>query len=78
VPEPTLPDNGLYSADLQNFIIRCLHAVVEYITEGQGHVNYHSILNFVYTNPEVVAYVGHLNKNLRQRASNITKESSHS
>lgn len=23
-PEPTLPDNGLYSADLQNFVTRCL------------------------------------------------------
>ena len=23
-PEPTLPDNGLYSSDLQNFLTRCL------------------------------------------------------
>jgi dihydrolipoamide dehydrogenase len=39
-------------------------AVVEHIADGQGHVNYHTIPNVVYTHPEV-AYVGYTEEELK-------------
>jgi dihydrolipoamide dehydrogenase len=41
-------------------------AVVEYIAEGHGHVNYHTIPNVVYTHPEV-ATVGYSEEELKAK-----------
>jgi dihydrolipoamide dehydrogenase len=47
-------------------------AVIEYLVDGAGHVNYHSIPNVVYTHPEV-AFVGHSEEELKAKGIEFNK-----